>query len=113
MIELSMNMEQYDCPFIDTTADDDVTFSAVYWDFDRRTRELETRMVVEGEDRGALTNGMDTLRAHGNMNDFTLVARRDNVAQIDLPGPADLRRDAGARRTCPDRRAVLRPPAHL
>jgi len=73
MIELSMNMEQYDCPFIDTTADDDVTFSAVYWDFDRRTRELETRMVVEGEDRGALTNG-NTLRAHGNMT--RLHARR-------------------------------------
>jgi len=30
MIELSMNMEQYDCPFIDTTADNDVTFSAVH-----------------------------------------------------------------------------------
>lgn len=82
MIELSMDMEQYDCPFIDTTADHGVSFSAVHWDFDRRTRELETRMVVEATDREQLSNGLTSLRAHGNMNDYSLVARRDNVAQI-------------------------------
>jgi len=82
MIELSMDVEQYDCPFIDTTADHGVSFSAVHWDFDRRTRELETRMVVEATDREALGNGLSTLRDHGNMNDYSLVARRDNVAQI-------------------------------
>lgn len=82
MIELSMDVEQYDCPFIETTADHGVSFSAVHWDFDQRTRELETRMVVEGEDREQLSNGLDTLRDHGNMNDCSLVARRDNVAQI-------------------------------
>jgi len=82
MIELSMDMEQYDCPFIDTTADHGVSFSAVHWDFDRRTRELETRMVVEATDREQLSNGLSDLRAHGNMNDYSLVARRDNVARI-------------------------------
>jgi predicted DNA binding protein len=82
MIELSMDVEQYDCPFIETTADHGVTFSAVHWDFDQRTRELETRMVVEATDRDALSNGLETLRGHGNMNDCSLVARRDNVAQI-------------------------------
>ncbi|MBO4246294.1 helix-turn-helix domain-containing protein [Halomicrobium sp. IBSBa] len=82
MIELSMDVEQYDCPFIDTTADHALTFSAVHWDFDRRTQELETRMVVEGADREELSVGLETLREHGNMNDCSLVARRDNVAQI-------------------------------
>ena len=82
MIDISMDMEQYDCPFIDTTADHDVAFAAVHWEFDRAERQFETRMVVEGEDRGALTNGLDELRDHENMADYALVRRRDDVAQI-------------------------------
>jgi predicted DNA binding protein len=82
MIDISMDMEQYDCPFIDTTADHDVAFASVHWEFDRGEREFETRMVVEGDDRGALTNGLDVLRDHENMNDFRLVKRNGEVAQI-------------------------------
>ena len=82
MIDISMDMEQYDCPFIDTTADNGVAFSAIQWDFDKAHRELETRMVVEGGDRGQLTNGLDALRDHGNMHDYTLLSRRDDVAHI-------------------------------
>jgi predicted DNA binding protein len=82
MIELSVDMQQYDCPFIDTTADHEVAFSAVHWEFDRLNRELETRMVVEGSDDGALTQGLGALREHGNMNDCSLITRQDNVAHI-------------------------------
>jgi predicted DNA binding protein len=82
MIDISMDMEQYDCPFIDTTTDHDVAFAAVHWEFDRGEREFETRMVVEGEDRGALTNGLDVLREHDNMTDYELVKRSGDVAQI-------------------------------
>ncbi|WP_436929021.1 helix-turn-helix domain-containing protein [Halosimplex halobium] len=82
MIDISMDMEQYDCPFIDTTADHGVAFSAVHWEFDQSRRALETRMVVEGGDRDQLTNGLDALREHGNMNDYTLLRRRDDVAHI-------------------------------
>ena len=82
MIDISMDMEQYDCPFIDTTADYGVAFSAIHWDFDASRRELETRMVVEGGDRGQLSNGLDALRDHGNMYDYSLVSRQDDVAHI-------------------------------
>ncbi|WP_436924472.1 helix-turn-helix domain-containing protein [Halosimplex amylolyticum] len=82
MIDISMDMEQYDCPFIDTTADHGVAFSAIHWDFDTSRRELETRMVVEGGDRGQLSQGLDALREHGNMHDYTLLSRRDDVAHI-------------------------------
>jgi predicted DNA binding protein len=82
MIDLAMDMEQYDCPFIDTTADYEVAFSATQWDFDQRHRELETRMVVEGEDRASIDTGLRALRDHGNMQDYTLLSRQGNVAHI-------------------------------
>ncbi|WP_123534317.1 helix-turn-helix domain-containing protein [Halosimplex salinum] len=82
MIDIAMDMEQYDCPFIDTTADHGVAFSAIHWDFDRSRRELETRMVVEGGDRDQLSNGLDALRGHDNMHDYSLLSRRDDVAHI-------------------------------
>ena len=82
MIDITMDMEQYDCPFIDTTDDHAVGFSAIQWDFDRVADQLETRMVVEGEDRASLDAGLAALRDHDNMRDYALLTRRDNVAHI-------------------------------
>ena len=82
MIDVTMDMEQYDCPFIDTTDDYGVGFSAIQWDFDGGADQLETRMVVEGDDRSALTDGLSALRAHDNMRDYDLLTRRNNVAHI-------------------------------
>jgi predicted DNA binding protein len=82
MIDISMEMEQYDCPFIDTSADYDVSFSTFQWEFDETTRELETRMVVEGADRGGLDAGLDALREHGNMHEYTLLKRWEDIAHI-------------------------------
>lgn len=82
MIDVTMDMEQYDCPFIDASDDSDVAFSAIHWEFDTATEQLETRMVVEGDDRHALDDGLGALRAHPNMNDYRLVTRHGNIAQI-------------------------------
>lgn len=82
MLDISLDMRQYDCPFIDTTADHDVAFAATQWNFDRAARQLETRMVVEGEDRWALEDGLRALREHRNMHDFDLAKKRDGVARI-------------------------------
>lgn len=82
MIDISMDMEQYDCPFIDTSTDNDVSFSAYQWDFDRKRRELETRLIVEGTDRWELDAGLGALREHKNMHDYVLIARKDDVAHI-------------------------------
>ena len=82
MIDIALDMEQYDCPFIDTTVAHEVAFSALHWDFDATRRELETRMVVEGEDREDLDRGLETLTAHRNMNDVALVRREGDLAQI-------------------------------
>ncbi|WP_330633513.1 helix-turn-helix domain-containing protein [Halocatena halophila] len=82
MIDITMDMEQYDCPFIDVTDDTDVTFSAVHWEFDTATEQLETRMVVEAGDRSALSQGLDALGAHAEMVSYTLLSKRQNVAHI-------------------------------
>lgn len=82
MIDIALDMRQYDCPFIDTTDDHDVAFAAPHWEFDPHAEALETRMVVEAGDRGALESGLSTLRDHRNMNEFDLLVKRDGVARI-------------------------------
>jgi predicted DNA binding protein len=82
MIDISMEMEQYDCPFIDTSAGHDVAFSTFHWEFDESNRELETRMVVEGQDRDALASGLQALREHPNMHDYALLKRWEDIAHI-------------------------------
>ncbi|MEF8838273.1 MAG: helix-turn-helix domain-containing protein [Haloarculaceae archaeon] len=82
MIDYELEMEQYDCPFIDTSSDHDVAFSTFQWEFDESARELETRMVVDGDDRGHLAGGLTALRNHRNMHDFALLKRWDHTAHI-------------------------------
>jgi predicted DNA binding protein len=82
VIDIAMEMEQHDCPFIDTTLENEVSFSAVQWEFDGTNRELETRMVVDGAGRDALDNGLCRLRDHPNMHSYQLQKRWDETAQI-------------------------------
>lgn len=82
MLELTMDMEQYDCPFIDTSDDHDVAYSAVQWSFDRHRRRLETRIVADAADVGALDQGLDALDAHPNMHSLDLIARRGDQALL-------------------------------
>jgi len=82
MISLRMDMVQYDCPYIDTTVQNDVSFYAKQWDFNPAAEELETRIMVKGADRGALDNGLGTLRNHDNMCGYDLVRRQGDVALL-------------------------------
>jgi predicted DNA binding protein len=77
-----MEMEQQDWPFIETTADYAVSFSSFQWKFDESTRELETRMVVQADERGALDNGLSALKEHSNMHEYRLLKRWDDIAHI-------------------------------
>ncbi|MFC6836798.1 helix-turn-helix domain-containing protein [Halomarina ordinaria] len=82
MIDITIDMEQYDCPYIDISDGCDVSFSAAQWEFDRRTDTLETRMITEGADRDALDNGLGALREHPNLTDYDLLSRQDRVAHV-------------------------------
>ena len=82
MIDLNIDMRQYDCPFIDTTDDVDIAFSAVQWQLNTDAAELETRLIAKGGSRDALEAGLNELQTHRNMRECYLLSKRDNVAKI-------------------------------
>ena len=82
MIDLDLDVRQFDCPFIDTTDEVDVSFSAMQWQLDPGREQLETRLVVEGADRGQLDNALETLRDHRNMAECVTLRKRDGVATV-------------------------------
>ncbi|WP_135535844.1 helix-turn-helix domain-containing protein [Halostella pelagica] len=82
MIDVGMDMEQYDCPFIDTTDDYEVAFTAVHWQFDGVSKQLETRLAVDGENREELEQGLTALRNHENMRECSLFSKREDNAVI-------------------------------
>lgn len=82
MISLQMDMVQYDCPYIDTTVANGVSFYANQWDFNPAKEVLETRIMVDGDDRDALDNGLDTLQDHPNMEGFDLIRRNGDIAML-------------------------------
>lgn len=82
MIDLNLDMRQYDCPFIDTTDDVDIVFSAVQWQLDTDAAKLETRLIAKGGSNTSLETGLQELRDHPHMDDCLLLSKRDNVAQI-------------------------------
>ena len=77
-----MEMEQQDCPFIDTSDEYDVSFSSFQWDFDVADRELETRMIVEAEEEEALDAALRALQNHRNMYSCRLHKRQGDTAHI-------------------------------
>ena len=77
-----MEMEQQDCPFIDTSDEYDVSFSSFQWDFDVADRELETRMIVEAEEKEALDAALRALQNHRNMYSCRLHKRQGDTAHI-------------------------------
>ncbi len=82
MIDVTMDMEQFDCPFIDTTADHDLGFSAMHWQLDTASEQLETRLLVEATDRYELGDGLSALRDHENMAEYQLFSKEDGTAII-------------------------------
>lgn len=82
MIELTLDMEQYDCPFISTTDNHSVAFSTVNWELDRTAETLETRMLVDSRDRSSLEGGLFALRDHEQILEYDLLAKRGNIGQI-------------------------------
>ncbi|QZX99066.1 helix-turn-helix domain-containing protein [Halobaculum rubrum] len=82
MIDVTLDMEQYDCPFIHATEEHDLAFSAVHWEFDTATDTLETRMVVEGDDRESLGQGLTELREHDGLRDYKLLSKTGGVGHV-------------------------------
>ncbi|MHB9286182.1 helix-turn-helix domain-containing protein [Halobacteriales archaeon Cl-PHB] len=82
MLSIEMDMVQYDCPYIDTTENYDVTFFAKQWDFNAVEEILETRIMATGATSHELDRGLDGLRAHDHMENFELLRRKGEKALI-------------------------------
>ena len=80
MINVSMEMEQYDCPFVHASDHDQVAFSSVHCD--TGSDFTEVRMVAEAIDRGALESGLSAVRSHEGVADYELFSKVDNVAKF-------------------------------
>jgi predicted DNA binding protein len=80
MINVSMEMEQYDCPFVHASDRHEVAFSSVHCDAGPRATEV--RMVAEAADRGALESGLGSVRTHGEVDEYELFSKVDNVAKF-------------------------------
>ncbi|WP_254532333.1 helix-turn-helix domain-containing protein [Natrinema gelatinilyticum] len=82
MISISLDMVQYDCPYIEASDRYDVRLKGVHWEFDRTTKELETRIMVSAEDREELDRTLTMLSDHDAMDRYSLLARRGDQALI-------------------------------
>lgn len=82
MLDLTMDMEQFDCPFIDTSADHDVSFSTMHWQLDTAAEQLETRLLVDSPSRAELDDSLLALRAHENMTEYRLFSKEAGTAMI-------------------------------
>lgn len=82
MQSLSLDMVQYDCPYIETSRDFDVTFYTKHWDFHDSTHELETRIFVTSPDENELANGLSKLQEHPQILNIDLFKRQGSEAII-------------------------------
>ena len=80
MINVSMEVEQYDCPFVHASDCHDVAFSSVHCE--AGDDQTEVRMVAEAADRGALETGLETVQTHTDVADYELFSKVDNVAKF-------------------------------
>ncbi|WP_232701918.1 helix-turn-helix domain-containing protein [Halobacterium wangiae] len=80
MINVSMEMEQYDCPFVHASDGHEVAFSSVHCD--TGPDRTEVRMVAEATDRTTLESGLSTVRSHDAVAEYELFSKVDNVAKF-------------------------------
>ncbi|MFB6297846.1 MAG: helix-turn-helix domain-containing protein [Salinirussus sp.] len=82
MLSIELDMVQYDCPYIDTTDDYDISFLTKQWDFDASTGRLETRIMARASTSIELDHGLDALHSHDEMKDFELLRRSGDTALV-------------------------------
>ena len=82
MLSMEVDMVQYDCPYIDTTENYEITFFTKQWDFNAADDVLETRIMATGSTPEELDRGLDALRDHPNMKNFELLRRKGEKALI-------------------------------
>ncbi len=79
MYIVTLDMKQYDCPFIDTSEDYDVDYFLTYFDF-KDDRILSTRFYISAPDSEELQNCLESLMYRPKIIDLDLLSRDNDVA---------------------------------
>jgi len=74
MITYTLNMIQYDCPYIDISDDYGSTFTGVHWNFNTERSALESRVLVKSTGKEGLHDALQALRDHPQMNQYDLLS---------------------------------------
>ena len=86
MYILTLDMKQYDCPFINTSDDLEVSYYMTYWDF--QARKLINRGYIFAADADELQNSIELLQMQPKFLKLEVLTRKENTAlvrtEIDL-----------------------------
>lgn len=82
MKSVQLDMRQYDCPYIETTFDHDVTFYATQWDFKHDRRSLETRMLMASDTETGVERAIGSLRESEHLRSVELLSKEGGVAEL-------------------------------
>ncbi len=82
MISLTMDVVQYDCPYIEASENYDVRLSGMHWEFDTAAGDFESRVMVSADDGTELDHALTMLRGHETVDEYRLLARRGDEALV-------------------------------
>lgn len=73
-------MKQYDCPFICSSENLEVSYYMTYWDF--QDKKLINRGYIFAADSEELQNSIEGLQKHAKFVDIEVLARENNTALV-------------------------------
>jgi predicted DNA binding protein len=80
MYVLTLDMLQYDCPFVITSEDLDVSYFGTYWDFERE--KFIIRGYIIAKDSDELQNAIYSLRSQPKFLKLDILSKERHIASV-------------------------------
>lgn len=80
MYVLTLDMKQYDCPFINSSDDLEVSYYMTYWDF--QADKLINRGYIFASDNEELQNSIELLTKQPKFLKLDVLSREGNIALV-------------------------------
>ncbi|WP_255171738.1 helix-turn-helix domain-containing protein [Natrononativus amylolyticus] len=84
MIRLTLTIRQDDCPLSEASAAHEIAFVTPHWYYHHDKSRLELRVLAAGENRKAVTAGLDIVQSHQETESFELLALQRSNARARL-----------------------------
>ena len=78
MYILTIDMLQYDCPFVNTSNDLEVSYFGTYWDF--KPKFFVVRGFIIARDSEELQNAINALQTQSKFHKLDILSRDENIA---------------------------------